>query len=75
MDEMDSDGDFIENLKHKDFIDEFTHYGKCFGKNPGQARSICYKFANNIKINHIMVSFTDHYNAISINRLPSKTKT
>ena len=35
MDEMDSDGDFIENLKHKDFIDEFTHYGKCFGKNPG----------------------------------------
>ena len=25
-------------------------------------------------INHIMVSFTDHYNAISIDRLPSKTK-
>ena len=30
--------------------------------------------ANNTKINHIMVSFTNHYNAISINRLPSKTK-
>ena len=26
------------------------------------------------KSNHIMVSFTDHYNAISIARLPSKTK-
>ena len=26
------------------------------------------------KINHILVSFTDHYNAISIDRLPSKTK-
>ena len=29
---------------------------------------------NNAKINHIMVSFTDHYNAISIYRLPSKIK-
>ena len=32
------------------------------------------KIANNTKINHIMVSFTDHYNVISIDRLPSKTK-
>ena len=32
------------------------------------------KNANNTKINHIMVSFTDHYNAISIDRLPSKSK-
>ena len=32
------------------------------------------KTANNTKINHIMLSFTDHYNAISIDRLPSKTK-
>ena len=32
------------------------------------------KIANSTKINHIMVSFTDHYNAISIDRLPSKTK-
>ena len=32
------------------------------------------KIANNTKINHIMVSFTDHYNAISIDRLPSKSK-
>ena len=32
------------------------------------------KIANNNKINHIMISFTDHYNAISIDRLSSKTK-
>ena len=33
------------------------------------------KIANNTNINQIMISFTDHYNAISIDRLPSKTKT
>ena len=32
------------------------------------------KLANKTKIIHIMVSFADHYNAISIDRLPSKTK-
>ena len=32
------------------------------------------KIANNNKINHIMVSITDHYNAMSIDRLPSKTE-
>ena len=32
------------------------------------------KIANNTKINHIMVSFTDQYNAISIDRLPQKLK-
>ena len=31
--------------------------------------------ANNTKINNIMVSFSDHYTAISIYSLPSKTKT
>ena len=30
--------------------------------------------ATNTKINHIMVSFTDHYNAIFTDRFPSKTK-
>ena len=33
------------------------------------------KMASNSKISHIMVSFTNHYNAIFINRFPSKTKT
>ena len=32
------------------------------------------KIANNTKVNHIMISFTDHYNAICIDRLSSKTK-
>ena len=32
------------------------------------------KIANNTESDHIMVSFTNHYNAISIDRLPSKTK-
>ena len=32
------------------------------------------KIANNTKINHIIVSFTNHINAISIDRIPSKTK-
>ena len=32
------------------------------------------KFDNKTNINHIMVSFTNHYNDISIDRLPSKTK-
>ena len=32
------------------------------------------KIATNTKINHIMVSFTDHYNAISLDKLSSKIK-
>ena len=32
------------------------------------------KIANNTKSNYIMVSFTDHYNAIFIDRLPQKLK-
>ena len=32
------------------------------------------KIANNTKSNYIMVSFTDHYNAIFIDKLPQKLK-
>ena len=32
------------------------------------------KIANNTKINHIIVSFANYFNANSIDRLPSKTK-
>ena len=28
------------------------------------------KIASNTKINHMMVSFTDHYNTISLNKIP-----
>ena len=32
------------------------------------------EIANNTKINHIMISFTDHCNGVSLDTLPSKTK-
>ena len=55
-------------------------------ENPDSPEFTCYqgsridriyadiKIANNNKINHIIVSFTNYYNANSIDRLPSKTK-
>ena len=55
---------------------EFTRYDRSSGTRSridGVYADI--KIASNTKINHIMVSFTDHYNAIFIDRLPSKTKT
>ena len=52
---------------------QFTHYDRSFGKDPGQTGSDL-KIANNAKINHIMVSFKDYYNVVSIDRL-SQTKT
>ena len=55
---------------------EFTLHNRSFDKDPGPYIwvYIDIKNAKNAKINHIMVSFTDHYNAISIDRLFSKTK-
>ena len=54
---------------------EFTHYDRSFGKRSRIDRVYNdIKIANNTKINHIMVSFTDHYNAISLISFPSKTK-
>ena len=56
----------------------------CRRENPDSPEFTCYqgsridriyadiKIANNNKINHIIVSLTDHYNTISIDRLPSK---
>ena len=32
------------------------------------------KIANNTKIIHKMISFSDHYNALFVDRIPSKTK-
>ena len=54
---------------------EFTRYDRSSGTRSridGVYSDI--KIASNTKINHIMVSFTDHYNAIFIDRLPSKLK-
>ena len=54
---------------------EFTRYDRSSGTRSRLKRVYTdIKIASNTKINHIMVSFTDHYNAISIDRLPSKTK-
>ena len=40
-------------------------------QDPGQTGSILNrKIANNTKINHLMVYFTDHYNDIDLDRLP-----
>ena len=50
------------------------------GENPDSQRSVIdrvctdIEIANNTRINHIMVSFADHQNAISIDRIPSKSK-
>ena len=54
---------------------EFTHYDIISGARYRIVRIYAHiKIASNTKINHIMVSFTNHYNAISIDRLSSKTK-
>ena len=54
---------------------KFTHYDKSSGTRPMIDRVYTdTKIANNTKINYTMVSFTDHYNAIYVDRLSSKTK-
>ena len=53
---------------------EFTHYDGSSGTRCRIGRVYNdIKIANNTKINHIIVYFTDLYNAISIERLSSKT--
>ena len=54
---------------------EFTRYDRSSGARSRIDRVYTdIKIANNTKINLIMVSFTDLYNAVSIDRLLSKTK-
>ena len=67
----------LEDLWRRENPDssEFTHYDRSPDTSSGKDRFFTYiKIANNTKINQIMVSFTDHYNAISFERLPPKTK-
>ena len=53
----------------------FTHYNRSSGTRSSIERVYTdIKIAGNTKINHIMVSFADHYNVIFIDRFPSKTK-
>ena len=52
---------------------EFTCYNRSSGTRSTIDRVYTnIKMASNFKINHIMLSLTDHYNAIFIDRLPSK---
>ena len=54
----------------------FTCYNRCSGITSRIDRVYTdIKITSNTKINHIMVSFTDHYNVIFIYRFPSETKT
>ena len=56
-------------------IPEFTRYDRASGTRSRIDRVYDdIKIANNTKINHIIVSFTDLYNVIFIDRLPSKTR-
>ena len=66
----------LEDLWKRETPDssDFSRYNRC-----SSTRSTIgtvhtdIKIASNTKINHIMVSFTDHYSAIFIDRFPSKT--
>ena len=67
----------LENLWRRENRDssQSTPYDRFSGKRSSIEKMYAdIKIANNTKINHIMVSFTDPYNSISLDRLPSKTK-
>ena len=65
----------LEDLWRREKPDssEFTHYNISSGARSTIDRVYTdIKMARNTKINHIMISFTDHYNAIFIDRFPSE---
>ena len=66
----------LEDLWRRENPDfsEFTHCNRSSGTKSTIDRVYTdIKMTSNTKINHIMVSFTDNYNAIFIGRFPSKT--
>ena len=67
----------LKDLWRRDNPDfpEFTCYSRSSGTSSRIDRVYTdVKIASNTNINRIMVSFTDHYNAIFIDRLPSQIK-
>ena len=67
----------LEDLWRRENPDSsvFTHYSRSSGTRSTIGRVYTdIKMASNTKINHIMLSFTHHYNAIFIDRFPSKAK-
>ena len=67
----------LEDLWRRENPDssEFTCYNRS-SRTTFRIDRVCNnkKIGSNTKINHIMVSFTDHYKTIFIDRFPSKTK-
>ena len=54
---------------------EFNYYDRPSGTKSITGRVYTdIKLANNTKINHTVVSFAKHHNAIYLDRLPSKAK-
>ena len=67
----------LEDLWRRENLDssEFTRYNRSSGTRSTIDRVYTdIKIASNANIYHIMVSLTDHYNAIFIDRFPSKIK-
>ena len=67
----------LEDLWRRENPDssEFTRHNRSSGTRSRIDRVYTdIKFGSNTKINHTMISFTDHYNAIFIDRFPSKSK-
>ena len=67
----------FEDLQRRNNPDssKLTHYTRFSGTRSTINKVYTdIKIANSTKINHIIVSFTGHYNAISIDRLASKSK-
>ena len=68
----------LEDLRRRENPDicKFTRYDRASGTRSRIDRVYTdIKIANNTKINHKMISFSDHYNVLLIGRLSSKTKT
>ena len=70
-------GNGLVGLWRRENLDssEFTGYDRSSGTRSRIDRTYTdIKIVSNTKIYHIMVSFTDHYNGIFINRFLSQTK-
>ena len=68
----------LEDLCRRKNLDslDFTNYDRSSGTRCKIGRVCTHiKISKNTKINQMMVSFTDYYNAISLDRLTWKTKT
>ena len=69
-------GNGLEDLWRRENLgsSEVSRYDRSFGARSRIGRVYTnIKIASNAKINHIIVFFADHYNAIFIDRFPSKT--